>query len=64
MWRQRKGIERNPVIGDVAISTDMVRVIIDAKSGIGPRRALVWVVVLGVRVKEVMVWWGALVRAL
>ena len=50
-----KGTERNPVIGDLAISSDIRHVLIDAKSGIGPRRALAWVVVLGVRVKVVMV---------
>ena len=50
-----KGIEHNPVIGDIAISTDTRNVIIDANFGIGPRRALAWVVSLGVRVKVVMV---------
>ena len=50
-----KVIERNPVISNLAISTTSSNVIIDAKSGIGPRRALAWVVGLGVRVKVVMV---------
>ena len=49
-----KGIERNPVIGDLAIGTDISNVIIDAKSGIGPRRASAWIVGLGVRVMVVM----------
>ena len=50
-----KGIKHNPVIGDTAISTNTGDVKIDANFGIGPRRALVWVVSLGVRVKVVMV---------
>ena len=50
-----KGIKHNPVIGDIAIRTNSCNVIIDAKFGIGPRRALAWVVSLGVRVKVVMV---------
>eukprot|EP01043_Picozoa_sp_COSAG02_P037328 COSAG02_NODE_2791_length_8022_cov_5.437208_12_plen_96_part_00 len=39
-----KGTEHNPVIGDLAISADISDVIIDANFGIGPRRALAWVV--------------------
>eukprot|EP01043_Picozoa_sp_COSAG02_P128469 COSAG02_NODE_65934_length_256_cov_2.808917_1_plen_62_part_01 len=35
-----KGTEHNPVIGDLAISTDISNVIIDSNFGIGPRRAL------------------------
>ena len=40
---------------DLDISTDIGDALIDAKSSIGPRRALAWVVSLGVRVKVVMV---------
>ena len=39
----------------LAISTNIDGILIDAISGIGPRRALAWVVGLGVRVKVVMV---------
>eukprot|EP01043_Picozoa_sp_COSAG02_P066738 COSAG02_NODE_10483_length_1932_cov_1.232951_1_plen_31_part_10 len=31
MWRQQKGIKRNPVIGGLAIRTNSSNVIIDAK---------------------------------